>query len=48
MDLEVRLLSKELRPVKSEINLTVSEVVRDQAETRSSSEYSKVAGLSNH
>ena len=36
MDLKVRLLSKELRAVKTETDLTVSEVVRDQAETMSS------------
>ena len=44
---EVRPLFKELRPVNTEIDLTVGEVVRDQAEALFTSKYSLVAGLLN-
>ena len=44
---EVRPLSEELHPVNTEIDLTVGEVVRDQAEAMSTSKYSLVPGLFN-
>ena len=40
-------MSEELRPVNTEINLTIDEVVRDQAETMSTGKNSLVAGLFN-
>ena len=42
---EVRPSSEEVRPVDSEIDLTVDEVVGDQAETMSTGKYSLAAGL---
>ena len=44
---EVRPSSEELRPVNTEISLTVGEVVRDQAKDISTGKYSLVAGLFN-
>ena len=44
---EVRPSSEELRPVNTEIDLTVGEAVRDQAEAMSTGKYSLVAGLFN-
>ena len=44
---EVRPRSEELRPVTTEIDLTVSEVVRDQTEAMATGKYSLVAGLFN-
>ena len=44
---EVRPSSEELRPVNTEIDLNVGEVVRDQAEAMSTGKYSLVAGLFN-
>ena len=44
---EIRPWSEELRPVTTEIDLTVSEVVRDQAEAMATGKYSLVAGLFN-
>ena len=44
---EVRPSSEELRPVNTEIDLNVGEVVRDQAEAMSTDKYSLVAGLFN-
>ena len=44
---EVRPSSVELRPVNTEIDLTVGEVVRDQVEAISTGKYSLVAGLFN-
>ena len=44
---EVRPSSEEVRPVNTEINLTIVEVVRDQAEAMSTDKYSLVAGLFN-
>ena len=44
---EVRLSSEELRPVNTETNLAVGEVVKDQAEAISTGKYSLVAGLLN-
>ena len=42
---EVRPSSEELRPVNTAIDLTVGEVVRDQAEAMSTGRYSLVTGL---
>ena len=39
---------RELRPVNTEVNLTVGEVVRDQAEAMSTAKYTLVACLSNN
>ena len=47
LDEEVRPSSEELHPVNTEIDLTIGEVVRDQAEAMSTGEYSLVAGLFN-
>ena len=47
MDEEVRHSSEELRTVNTEIDLTVGEVVRDQAEAMSTCEYNSVTGLFN-
>ena len=47
LDEEVRPSSEEVRPVNTEINLTIVEVVRDQAEAMSTDKYSLVAGLFN-
>ena len=44
---EVRPSSEELRPVNTEIDLNVGEVVRDQAEAMSTDKYSLEAGLFN-
>ena len=44
---EVRPRSEELRPVTTEIDLSVSEVVRDQTEAMATGKYSLVAGLFN-
>ena len=44
---EVRLSSEELRPINTEIDLAIGEVVRDQAEAMSTGKYSLVAGLLN-
>ena len=44
---EVNPSSEELRPVNTDIDLTVGEVVRDQAEDMSTGKYSLVAGLFN-
>ena len=44
---EVRPSSQELRPVNTEIDLTVGEVVRDPAEAMSTGKYSWIAGLFN-
>ena len=44
---KVRPSSEELRPVNTEIDLTVSKVVRDQAEAMSTGKYSLVTGLFN-
>ena len=44
---EVRPSSKELRPINMEIDLTVGEVVRDQAEAKLTGKYSLVADLFN-
>ena len=44
---EVRPSSEELRPVKTETDLTVSEVVRNQVEAMSPGKYSLVADLFN-
>ena len=44
---EFRPLPEELRPVNTEIDLTVEKVVRDQAEAMSTDKYSLVAGLFN-
>ena len=44
---EVRPSSEELRPVNTEIDLTVGEVVRDQTEAMSTGKYSLVADLFN-
>ena len=44
---KVRPSSEELRPVNTEIDLTVGEVVRDQAEAMSTGKYSLVGGLFN-
>ena len=46
-DEEVRSLSEVLCPVNTKIDLTSSEVVRDQAEAMSTGKYSLVAGLFN-
>ena len=40
----IRPLSEELRPVNTEIDLTVGEVVREQAKAMSTGKYSLVAG----
>ena len=42
---EVRPSSEELHPVNTEIDLTVGEIVRDQAEAMSTGKYSLVPGL---
>ena len=47
MDEEVRSSSEEIGPVNTEIDLTVGEVVRDQAEAMSTGKYSLTAGLLN-
>ena len=47
LDEEVRHSSEELRTVNTEIDLTVGEVVRDQAEAMSTCEYNSVTGLFN-
>ena len=44
---EVRGLCEELRPVNPVIDLTIDEVVRNQAEAMSTGKYSLVAGLFN-
>ena len=44
---EVRPSSEELRPVNTEIDLTVGGVVRDQAEAMSTGKYNLLAGLFN-
>ena len=44
---EVRPSSEELRPINMEIDLTVGEVVRDQAEVMPTGKYNLVAGLFN-
>ena len=44
---EGRSSSEELRPVNMEIDLTVAEVVRDQAEAMCTGKYNLVAGLFN-
>ena len=44
---EVRPLSEELHPVNTQIDLTIGEVVRDQAEAMSTGKYSLVPGLLN-
>ena len=44
---EVRPSSEELRPVRTEIDLIVGEVVGDQAEAMSTGMYSLIAGLFN-
>ena len=44
---KVRPSSEELRPVNTEIDLTVGKVVRDQAEAMSTGKYSLVTGLFN-
>ena len=44
---EVKPSFEELRPVNTEIDLTVGEIVRDQAEAMSTSKYSLVVGLFN-
>ena len=44
---EGRFSSEELRPVNMEIDLTVAEVVRDQAEAMCTGKYNLVAGLFN-
>ena len=44
---KVRPSSEELRLVSTEIDLTVGEVVRDQAEAMATGKYSLVAGLFN-
>ena len=44
---EVRPSFEEVRPVNTNIDLTVGEVVRDQAEAISTGKYSLVAGLFN-
>ena len=44
---KVRSSSEEVRPVNTEINLTVGEVVRDKAEAMSTGKYRLVAGLFN-
>ena len=44
---EVRGLCEELRPVNTVIDLTIDEVVRNQAEAMSTGKYSLVAGLFN-
>ena len=44
---EDRPSSEELHPVNTEIDLTIGEVVRDQAEAMSTGKYSLVAGLFN-
>ena len=47
LGVDARPLSQELRPVNTEINLTVGEVVRDQEEAMSTGKYSLVDGLFN-
>ena len=44
---EVRLSSEELRPVNTETDLAVSEVVKDREEAMSTGKYSLVVGLLN-
>ena len=44
---KVRLSSEELRPINTEIDLAVGEVVKDQAEAMSTCKYSLVAGWLN-
>ena len=47
MDKEVKLSSEELRLVNTEIDIVVSEEVRDQGEAMSTSKYNLVAVLIN-